>query len=263
MRRLKFWSFVGDSGIALVTVIGGVIVLLLQIVDPPWFRIDTILATILGLLVLLATSEVVERARAIGRIEERLETILSADLGQYDLLLVGRREIYAYWDRRVETLEKRLDSIRLNPREPYSPSAKHTYRNRLPKIAAQRNITRRYIVVFHDLADLQRIERDLSRYPPGTYYVGYFERAQVPIPMITFSIADGKDVTFGGYHTPYDAPGEQFNILSKRPDTVLLFQNYFELLWLKCTKLVDSKGIRQDLIDDLRSRLPATNVHGE
>lgn len=255
MRKEWFWSFILDNGIAIATVLGGIAILVLQSIEPPWFDTDTILRAMLGLLILIATSEVVERARSLNRIEVSLKSLLEADPAIQNQILVGDKEIYAYWDRRVETLEKQMDSIRFNRRFELYPLSKHSYRKRLPTIAAQRNIVRRYIVVFHDLVDLERIEGELNAYRLGTYYVGYLRKDEVSLPMITFSIADGRDVTFGGFRRPYDASGQQFNVLSTHPETVALFQNYFDLLWSQCTKLVDSGGVRRDLIEGLRQEL--------
>lgn len=255
--RERFWSLIGLYLIPMITVVAGLVVVAIQYVNPPWFKLEYTLATILGLLILTVTSELVERARLIARIDTRIEEgfrdVLAAINANDQEILVGVDQIYQFWSNHVGKLTRSFDSISLNPPFPATSSVP-VFRQKATRAVSKNRIRRRYIVVFHHLSTLERVERDLQAYPHGTYYVGYFEPGEIPFPMITFAIGDNEMVTYGGYYRPHESPGIAVNILSRHPDTVDLFSEYFESLWKRATML-NPDYVRHDLIEAIRARL--------
>lgn len=255
--RERFWSLVAAQIVPIVTVTAGLIVAVLQYINPPWFKNDYTLTAILGLLVLIATSELVERARSLTKIESRLEAgfrdvLIALDTNDVEVLK-GVDQIYEFWSDEITRLTETYDSINMNPIYPV-PVSVPNFRRKAAKAAKKSRIRRRYIVVFHDLQTLERIEQHLKEYPEGTFFVGFFEPGSVPFPMITFAIGDKKMVTYGGYYGPHESPGIAMNVLTRHPETVALFSSYFESLWQKSIKL-NPGYVRTDLLAAIRERL--------
>lgn len=73
MKTSDIWAFIGDNVTSLLTVAGGVIAITLEQLG--WMPSVPIHSVILGLLVLLATSELIERRRQLSKIQESIEKI--------------------------------------------------------------------------------------------------------------------------------------------------------------------------------------------
>lgn len=249
----KLWSFIGDNLISLATVAAGIIAVVAQQLG--WLSGPTVSSAILGLLCLLATSEIVERTRRLDKIErliaEKSERTIKSLSGVEATVLPTSEEAFEYMADHIEQARRRIDHAALAPAIPRRTSSARKWEQAISKVLRANQVLYRYIASFTDASRLDRVRQHLASPSVKKYYVGHFDTSGTSIPMLSFLIVDDQEIIM---HYPY-VPGQAEMFLAvKHPDIVRLFSVYYERLWQEATKL-NVGGLSQDQVEDVLAHL--------
>ena len=230
MRASKIWGFIGSNVISLVTILAGVVVIVL---DQMGLLSSTVVSsTILGLLALLATSEIIESRGKLSKLEEKLEDlseqVIEATQGVSVLTFPTNAAALEYIAQRLRKAEHSVDIAALDRRRsrPVAPLKKY-YKAREFAILSN-EIKFRYVGVLYTARRLERCLKYLSNPKVYNYFVGFYLKPSPEIPLITFTIIDRKEV-FTRY--PFRPGADEGYIVIRSPYVANLFLNYFEELW--------------------------------
>jgi hypothetical protein len=240
----RFWSFIGENLISLATVAAGIIAVIAQQLN--WISGPVVSSTILGLLCLLATSEIVERARKLDRLEylivESSEKAIKSLSGVEATLLPTSEAAFNYMANRIELAQKRIDHAALAPAIPRERSSARRWEQAIAKVLKADRVLYRYIASFADPYRLDRVRQHLADPAIKKYYVRHFDTSPSDngsVPMLSFLIIDDEELIM---HYPY-SPGQPEEFLAvKHPDIIRLFSAYYECLWQEARR-VDADGV--------------------
>lgn len=265
MRKSRgaFWEFIGDNLIPLATVLAGVLAIALQMLGK--LSDSDMLLVVLGLLCLLATQEIVERSKRLGRIEDRVQQILEslayAGLPEKIQILHGSNEWYRYVTARMLSARKSIDDSGLTPRFwglVEDSVMKDNYYTTCEKIIAAGQVRYRHIVMFYDKGRFERVEKYITQYGAAkNYFAAYYPvNLQKVIPLLSVLIIDNEEVVVGVYYSAYFPGGEQdYAFVIRQPDIVRLFADYYNLLWRAAIKLNDVRGCNLSALEEIRRQL--------
>jgi len=236
MKPSKVWEFIGSSAISLVTVVLGILVLFLDQVD---LLPDTAIApTILGLIVLLATSEIVENRRQLSRIDEDIKSlsvqVQEALQGAKVLTFSTQVEAVEYFAKRLREANNSVDIAALGIGiSQNAPSLEKYYKAREAVILSER-VRVRYIGVLYSTRRLANCLPYIGNPKVRNYFAGFYRKPPQELPLITFTVVDGEEIlTF----SPYRPGVEEGYIAITSSYIVRLFQDYFEILWDRSQKI--------------------------
>jgi xanthosine utilization system XapX-like protein len=253
MKEKGFWSSLADNALLVITLIAGILTAILY---PLNLIPQTIaLSVIVGLLTLLATSEILQRRRRFAKVEsliesgfEKLTTSLSGvEVQRFE----SEKQTYDYLINRLQTVQGHIKDVSLGIGSERVPEWRKKYYENRSKILKRGKVHYRYVTVLKTRSRLDMVRHDMEDLASKQYYVGYFDSPENPIPGLGFIIIDDKEVLVGAYRRLHNPSENNPDLLIKHPDIVRLFSDYFELLWTQSTKLND-KGIRYDLLDSIK-----------
>lgn len=235
MRASKFWQFLGSNVISLLTILAGVLVIILSQIG--FIGGNIVQSTILGLLVLLATSEIIESRGKLSQLEEDLAglstQLLQTTKGVQSKSFASNAEALEYAGQRMRNSNTSVEMASIdNRRSPESPSLKRYYAGR--KTAEQSSSVKfRYVAVLHDERRLNKAYEYVANSKFHNYFAGFFVKP-TEIPLMTFTIFDREEI-FTRY--PYKLGSDEGYVAIKSPEIVELFLAYYERLWDAAQKL--------------------------
>lgn len=238
MDSEKFWDFVKDNLISLITIVAGFTVATLSglglVTD------EIILPSMLGLLALLATSEIIEKTRKLNKIEKTtergIETILQnikgADIRTW--LWTETDDYLRYLQKRLHEAHKSIDHAALSPRLPRDNDEMRKYNETLKTIVAQNKIRYRYIAALADPFRLDRVRDLVCNKNITRYFAGYFSLDPEKLPIISFSIIDEEEL-FLYFPSSYGELEAWVSIKNK--EFAQVYTSYFRRIWEQCNKI--------------------------
>jgi hypothetical protein len=212
----KLWDFLGDNFVSLATVIGGVVVLILSmigIIDDP-----ILLQAILALLVLIATSGIVERHRRLDAIYEQTLRIVKSE-----------NDVKVFDD---------IDVI---------------YRKTIEDKMSKGIIRVRRVVIPYDLSTVDWIKGLLKKYNGSNFWVAYYDKPGEYIPVLNMMLIDEREVFVGGFYqeNQYDERG---SIWLNDKKIANAFQDYYNYLWRSAKPLNPKEVVQEKLIEKITKR---------
>lgn len=234
--RAKFWAFVGDNIVALSTVIAGVGVIIWQAIADP-ANPDPVLTAILGLLCLLATSEMVESRKRLDRIQSTVDRQVAQILTLLPVAEVRRfpdsESALTYLSRRAKDAGVSIDYASLDVvRSRVRSAHKKWLRDRNDLIEGGET---RYRYLFR--ANAQRnvqVRKWLSNSVAGRFFTAGFSPRSLNAPMMVFVVLDNEEVFV---RSPYEVGEDEVYMSIRHPDVVALFSQWFNRLWASATKI--------------------------
>jgi hypothetical protein len=252
MLSEKFWTFIRDNVISLITVIVGVIVLVFQGIGNASDQM--VLGTTLALVVLLATSEVVERQLRLSKIEQSLRDQKEALIGAIDGVAVKEllsEEMYEFMRFMIATAKESVFWASPEPRRGTAQGTKRTYEEAIDQLAKDGHVRFSYISHFSGKARAKRALRLLFKYEDNSkIFIGSLPAQEDSFPLFSFLIFDRKTLVT---RAPYGEGTEGRYYAISNPTTVELFMDYFERLLDKSEKLIadkETKSFLQKIVDD-------------
>jgi tetrahydromethanopterin S-methyltransferase subunit G len=236
-NSVKFWTFVSDNIVALATVAAGIGVLIWQAIASPE-NLDSIHAAILGLLILLATAEIVESRKRLDRIQETVDKDMSRILAQLPTTEIRRfpdsEAGITYLSRRLDEAEGSIDFASIDVR---SRTTAKQVRERLKKArvgtAAGGEVRFRYLFR-PSQGRITRVKEMLSTAVPGKYFTAALKGDLQGVPLMPFTILDDQEVFA---RSPYAVGEDEVYVSITHPEVVALFSQWFNRLWATALKI--------------------------
>lgn len=230
MKLSKFWDFISDNVISMLTISGGVIVVILsQLYILP----DSIIpATMLGLLSLLATSELVERRKKLAKVEEKLddvrEQMLEITQGLKTMTFQSHEEAILYHAKRVREAKISIDHASIDHRRTGDIPPRRQFEKARKDAALSGQIKYRYVTVLYTKRRLDLGREFIIEHKARKFFAGYFQKPLAEIPLMSFIIIDKQEVIT---RYPFSPEQDTGYIAIKSPYVAKLFLGYFERLW--------------------------------
>ena len=255
----RFWSFIADNILSLLSVAIGVIVLVLQGLGLA--STDTVASATLALVALIATSEVVERQRRLSKLEKSIEQSIEqyrAGFDRYAVKQMPAPEAHEYVKFKVATSKKSIYWVSVGPRRSTPSSAKRPYEDALEQVALAGRVEE-FGIWFPTLDSEPRIKRAqkliFAKGGIANAFVKHISDSG-ELPYLSFLIIDDEEVIV---RPPLTEGGRIYNIAITSSTITNLFLDYFDRLWEKGITLDKSEKTRQYL-DQLATHAP--NVSG-
>jgi hypothetical protein len=244
MKPSEIWDFIGSNLISLTTVLAGVVVLALDRMR--FLPANTVSSAVLALLVLLATSEIVENRKRLSRIQDTLEGLsrqtLEASQGVKVLVFKSNAEALEYAADRLREATKSIDIAAIDRRRSrQSPSLDRYYKGREAAIKASR-VKFRYVGVLDTPRRLENCLKYVTDRKLYNYFAGFYQKPQPEIPLMTFTVIDRQEVFT---RCPFKPGGDEGYVAIRSPQVATVFLRYFEELWDTSQKVQTEKDYRR------------------
>jgi hypothetical protein len=268
MMMAKFWAFVADNVVSLVTVIAGLAVLIVQSVNrnPDLLLISS--ATLI-LVTLLATSEIVERQRRLTRLEKLLEESLaqiqlgtrqnaeqfqkgtkevieSLKLGFDETMVQAKSpsDYYEYLRYRFASAKQSILWFGIDPRRSSVADVRRPYEDAFENRVREGKVQIRWITSLGSKARKERAyEIIFGKNRSPSAFVGYV--LDLPtIPVFAFVIVDNEELLI---RPPLVEGGRVTYAIISSKAVVKVFLEYFDRVWEKSIKLDKSENTRRFL----------------
>ncbi|HJZ24598.1 MAG TPA: hypothetical protein VJ201_09190 [Candidatus Babeliales bacterium] len=247
--RKTVWEYIHRIFFSLLTVLGGSIAFVLS--NTGVLRPDIIGTTTLALVILLATSYLVDNARKLDSIENAIkdgfQTTISSLRGVRVIHLTEPENGMVYLAKRIRDAKNRLYHVSLSPPIARKHRGAKELEDANESTLLQNQVRYRYICVFNDKARLIRIRKHLSNPKISKYFVGYFETQPNNVPMLNYLLVDDSEVIVI-FPYPYGEPDVWLSI--RHPEVVEMFSKYCERLWGDCKK-INAKDIEEGLLEKI------------
>jgi hypothetical protein len=234
---------------SVITIAGGLVVVYLD-------RIGMMAPNVLPRYVLLlisglAISELIERSRRLGRIENELsdgfKRVVTSLGGVHVHVLGSPEEAYEYMRQQISKANSTIEQASMSPAMPRWPIAAKKYEDELQVALKKRKVRYRYVALLVDDARVDRINRLLKDSSITSFFAGVFQADETNLPMIGFLLCDEREVVV---HYPLHY-GEGFKwIAIRHPQIVEMFKGYFHHVWIKSRK-IDRNAITSGELDRL------------
>jgi hypothetical protein len=272
----KFWMFIADNIVSLVTVAAGLVILVIQTTSPTPNLLLVSSATLV-LVTLLATSEIIERQRRLSRIEKMLADILvqtqagtertttqvwqgaeqiieSLKLG-FDKTAVQEKspgEYYEYLRYRFTTAKQSILWFAVDPRKSSVADVRRPYEDAFEKALREGKVQIRWITTLGSKARKERAyEIVFGKNRSPVAFVGHIPDL-VTIPVFTFIIVDNEELMI---RPPLEEGGRVTYAVISSKAIVRVFLEYFDRAWEKAVKLDKSENTRRFLKEVPQSQL--------
>jgi len=244
MKGSGIWDFMGSNFISLATVLAGVVVIVLD--QMGLLPSNIVSSTILGLLALMATSEIVENRKRLSKIEDGLEGLskqtLEATQGVSVLIFRTNAEALEYAARRMREATQSIDVAAIDKRRSrQSPSLDKYYKGREAAIKSNR-VKFRYIGVLDTPRRLESCLKYITNPKLHSYFAGFYQNPEPEIPLVTFTVFDREEVFT---RCPFRVGADEGFVAIRSPAVARVFLSYFEELWDKSQKAQTEDDCRQ------------------
>jgi len=250
--KKSIWDYIGKNFFSLLTVfLGGVALSLSNIgILPP----DKVPATTLALVIMLATSQLVDHARKLDNVENLItngfQTTISSLGGVSVIHLTEPEKGMAYLAEKMRNAKSRLDHVSLSPPIARNHVGSTELEQTIEKTLLNNQIRYRYICIFHDNARVTRVKKHLSNPKISKYFVGYFETQLNSVPMPNYLLVDENEVV-AIFPYIYGEPEVWLSI--KHPEIVKMFSKYTERLWTE-SKKITAKDVQSGFFESLANK---------
>lgn len=214
----------------------------------------------LALLILLATSYVVERSKKLQDIQTTLDTgfeHLASVIGNTDVERLGSSATaHHYMAQAVRNATRSVAHVALGRGYAQTrPAEKEAFYQALRQLIAEGKATYTYVTAFYDRTRWERVKGWLTELPTTKTFVGHY-RVEPNVSMLTIAslyllIIDEKEVIVRLPKRTGD-PEEYLRIHGST--LVELFRDYFSLLWLNSEK-ISERTYDSALMDAIGQRL--------
>ena len=249
MQQKTFFDYLKNHFFSLLTVILGVVALILTQLKllPP----NTIGSTTLALVIFLATSQLVDNARKLEKIDKSISEGFQgaiSSLGGVSVIRLDEPEKgLLYLADRVRNTKSRLDHVSFSPPIPRNNIGASEWEKAIEKTLLSNKVRYRYICEFYDQVRIDRVRKHLSNPKISKFFVGYFPIRAKSAPMPNFMLVDDDEVIA---IFPYDYGEPEVWVSIKHPDIVKMFSRYFQRVWNESEKLT-GKEIANGVLDKL------------
>jgi hypothetical protein len=253
-------TFFASNIVSLITILSGGVALALDRFGllPP----TSLPKVLLALVCLLATSEIVDKARRFDRLHDTVSRgfdDLARRLGKTALERSTSEQAHQYLTEAILRANTCVHHAAVGPGfARMLPEYKKKYYAAIEKKLRESRISYRHVTSFFDLARLTRVQRWLEDPTIHKYFVAYYPAAPAAAATIYFVIVDEEEAVV---RFPRAAGEPDEYLRTAEPELVKLFLDYHRLLWQNGNKLKElhyDKAAVAQLAEDLqKSQQPA------
>ena len=234
--RSRIWEFISNNIIGLSTVAAGIGVLIWQAMVAP-AQLDPVSTAILGLLCLLATSEIVENRRRLDRIQATVDEEIARMLS---VLPTGQIKRFCdsdsaliYLSTRIRDCQVSVDFASLDMIRSRAKAAQDKLLKARSDSIKSGKARHRYLFQVNERrANLAK--EWLVHSVPGKFFTAGFGGFLRTIPMVNIIILDGEEVFT---RSPYQVGEEEIYMSIRQTDIVAFFTQWFNQLWNSATRI--------------------------
>ena len=240
--KQHFWSFLKANVVSMITVFSGIGAVIAA--QTGLLRPDQLPTITLGLVALLATSEIVEKSRNFDSIENLtsdginriLDNLGSASVTAFHVAEEG----FAYMGKCIESTTSEIQHAAFAPPIPRWPKESRTYEHAIETCLKSSKVRYRYLTDLSNRdARHERVCRLLSDPTITTYFVKSLPSLPKTFPGFSFMVFDKTEVVV---YYPYFR-GELETVLAIRhPEIVASYMEYFRRLWIDGEEIDLSKA---------------------
>ncbi|MBI4707586.1 MAG: hypothetical protein HY761_06645 [Candidatus Omnitrophica bacterium] len=239
MNKNEIWEFISSNFISLSTVISGVLIIILQQMGK-MTQSDIATAT-LTIVILIATSELVDKSKKLDRLEAIIthgfDTTLKVT-GSTVIKKYGNAEDgFNYMAKKIYSAKNSIDHVAFAQGVPRWSEQNKLYEKATIEVLEANHVNYRYIAGVRGEARgrLSKIIKFLEnskikRFSAGIYYFG-----EDSFPGFSFMIFDNDEIVV---YLPNLVGGIETGISIKNSDIVEQYTGYFARLWTTA-RLVD------------------------
>lgn len=233
--RYSAWEMITKNLTSLSTVIAGVVTLILVragLLSPSAIPLVT-----LALLILLATSELVDKSRRLEKIEsaisDGIDDVLEAVGGATVTKLTLLDDGLDYVAKKIRGSKSTIEHFALHPPGPRWSKKRINYEKAIQDLLKTNRVRFRYIAELRPHR-LERLKTLLGDKSIKQFFPAYYDRSGDCFPAMSFMIFDESEVLV---YCP-KTTGEAETVLALRhPDIVKMYADYFRLLWVQAKPL--------------------------
>jgi hypothetical protein len=234
MKQDHFWYKFKESPFTSVTIFCGALVLALNFFSGLSSQISSWTPTVtLAIVVLLATTNLLEQSRKLDRLEtliregfdNNLRALKGAKITRHRLLHDG----WACVADKIARAEATIYQAGLAPPTSNGSSEKSKYHAAVDKVLSNNKIRYRYIVGIS--RDRERLKKTYERLKNGRfrqYKTKYYLQSSKTCPCFSFIIIDEKEVLV---YYPKDGQADEVMFAINESALVEMYLDYFQCLW--------------------------------
>lgn len=242
----KFWGFMKDNVLSLITVLVGLVVLILQSLGLASPQMVT--NTTLALVALLATSEIVERQQQLSKLEKTLsdeKEVIALGLDKLLVKEISSHDSYEYMRYLFLTSRKSILWASAERRRGTSSDTRRVYEDAVDSIVKKGDVRFTWITYFDGKARAERAHRFIFQIKPkANVYIGRLPEQPNDFPLLSFVIFDETTLIT---RAPFAQGGRGNYFVITSPSVISLFLNYFDRLLALSQKLEPTEETRHFL----------------
>lgn len=242
----KIFDFLKNNGFSLLTVAFAAIVIGIDQIGS--ISELAIQRSILALLLLLATSELVERKRKLNKISEQVERLpieISETLEGVHVRTFSRA------DEAQKHFAKAINAAQISICQASIDIRRSRRTEQSDKLDACRDkkikrdiIKYRYVASLNDTRRLETGKSYILDQSLSKFYAKYYISKPPSIPLMNFTIIDDSEVLI---RCPYDHGQDPIYLAIINTEITQLFLSYFEVLWKEAKELRNKKDFDEIL----------------
>lgn len=247
----NIWRFISKYAMSIVTILAGIIVIILTQLNILSQSLQT--SMILTLLVLLATSNLIEDKLEKEKLNSRINQILSLLISSGDhfeiITFDNNTSLVEYLIKRSLEASKSIDQASIDYRRTTYNESRMKYDKVRDKIISQNKIKFRYIGMLHTERRLELAKKfiiDLSGMT--NFYAAYYTKVEKELPLLNFVVFDKQEVLT---RYPFEYGEDTKYIVIKNQQVANLFLGYFNSLWNGAIK-IKSKEDYEKLLQEIK-----------
>jgi len=234
-NRNTFWSSISKNLTSLATVIAGLLTLIL--VRAGILGSAAIPVVTLGLLILLATSELLDKSRKLESIESLLtsgmDNLLQAAGGATVTKMTLLDEGLDYVAKRICSSTATIEHLALHPPGPRWSKKRSGYEKAIHDVLKSNRVRFRYIAELRPHR-VERLAILLADKSIKQFFPAYYVRSGDCFPAMSFMIFDEEEVLV---YCPKTIGEPETVIAIRHPHVVKMYVDYFRLLWVQAKPL--------------------------
>jgi hypothetical protein len=241
------WDFVSSNLITLSTVVAGILVVVLQ--QFGLVNATNITTAILAILVLLATSELVDKSKKISNLENLINEGFANTSQALGGCIVRRftisEEGFEYLAQQLRAAHLNIDHAAFAPPIPRWSEQSLAYEKAMADVLRKSQVRYRYIGGLSDRRHrATRLATVLSDPLIKRFFPRFFEYSE-QLPGFSFMLFDEEEVVL---YLPSIVGGPETVLAIRNPDVVKQFNDYFTRLWSEA-KTLDLETAKQLVIE--------------
>lgn len=197
------------------------------------FSLEPASGIMLGLLTLLATTQLVENRIKLSRLEEMLALLPEQVAGASVRLLPDIDSVMDYLVTRTESSKIQIDQASIDLRRSRNRQSRKKYEDTRLKVIKKNRIKYRYIGRLDDPRRLAMSEELLASGRCQNFFSAFYTNLNDDIPLLNFVIFDNKEVIT---RYPFDHGKETVYVVISGEVVAKLFSGYFDRLWERAKK---------------------------